>query len=34
MLWTRSGETDTREVRLFPWEALDCVEALKAEFGL
>lgn len=29
-----SGETVTREVRLFPWEALDCVEALKAEFGL
>ena len=29
-----NGETITREVRLFPWEALDCVDALKAEFGL
>ena len=29
-----SGETVNREVTLFPWEALDCVDALKAEFGL
>ena len=27
------GTTVDREVRLFPWEALDCVDALKAEFG-
>jgi hypothetical protein len=29
-----SGETVNRDVTLFPWEALDCVNALKAEFGL
>jgi len=27
------GSTVQREVKLFPWEELDCVEALKAEFG-
>ena len=29
-----NGEIVTREVKLFPWEALDCVDALKAEVGL
>ncbi|MGB1073847.1 MAG: methionine adenosyltransferase domain-containing protein, partial [Flavobacteriales bacterium] len=29
-----NGESISREVTLFPWEALDCVDALKAEFGL
>ena len=28
------GSTVVREVRLFPWEALDCVDKLKAEFVL
>ena len=28
-----TGQLVEREVRLFPWEALDCVEALKSEFG-
>ena len=29
-----SGETKTLKVTLFPWEALDYVEKIKAEFGL
>ena len=29
-----NGAQVSREVRLFPWEALDCVDALKSEFGL
>ena len=28
-----NGTVVEREVRLFPWDALDCVDALKSEFG-
>jgi S-adenosylmethionine synthetase len=27
------GSSVNREVKLFPWEELDCVDALRAEFG-